>query len=282
MLPNNPFIIGEIGINHNGDLAIAKQLIAMAKDCGANCVKFQKRDVFTVYSAEELAKPRKSPWGETQLEQKLGLEFTEAAYDEIDRFCKELGIPWFASAWDCKSQKFLQKYNLKYNKIASAMLTHQDLCEMVAKEGKYTFISTGGSTLNNINDVCIMFEKHNTPYCLLHCISVYPCEDSWCNIRMIETLKDTFKGRCDVGYSGHEMGLIPSVLAVALGAVAIERHITLSRTFYGSDQAASLEREGLARLVRDCRDVKKMLGTGEKMIIPEEEKVMHKLRYWKD
>lgn len=270
-----------MSINANGDLSMAKQLIAMAKDCGCNSVKFQKRDILTVYSEEERAKLRESPWGTTNGDQKLGLEFTKAAYDEINRFCKEVELPWFASAWDCKSQEFLRQYDLKYNKIASAMLTHMDLCEMVASEGRYTFISTGGTNLNKVQEIVDIFEKYGTPICLMHCVSVYPCMDEWCNINMVKTLRNLYPQH-DIGYSGHEMGLIPSVLAVAAGAVAIERHITLNRTFYGSDQAASLEREGLARLVRDCRGVKAMLGTGEKQIIPEEEKVMYKLRYWKN
>jgi len=275
-----PFIIAEIGINHNGDVEIAKKLIDMAKACGVDAVKFQKRTINIVYSPEFLASPRKSPWGTTQREQKEGLELGKEEYDEIHAYCKEKGIYWFASAWDEKSQEFLRQYDLPFNKIASAMLTHKNLLQMVAEEGKHTFISTGMSTFEQIDRAVEIFEKKNCPYTLMHCVSVYPCPDEWCNILMVETLKERYG--CPVGYSGHEHGILPSVLAVAFGAVAIERHITLDRTMYGSDQAASLEKRGLEFLVRDTRDVKRMLGTGEKMVIPEEEKVAYKLRYFKE
>jgi N-acetylneuraminate synthase len=280
MLPNKPFIIAEVGINHNGSIELARDLIRMSKECGADAVKFQKRDVMTVYSEEERAKPRKSPWGTTNGEQKFGLELTEKSYDEIDSYCKELGIPWFASAWDCKSQKFIQKYNCMYNKIASAMLTHRDYVNMVASEGKYTFISTGMSKVEEIDRVVDLFEQKKTPYCLMHCVSKYPCPDNQCNLLKVRSLWVRYS--CDVGYSGHEEGITPSVLACSLGAVAVERHVTLDRSMYGSDQSASLEREGLYRLVRDCRGVKDMLGTGEIMIMPDEEEVKYKLRYFKE
>jgi N-acetylneuraminate synthase len=275
---NKPFIVAEGGINANGNLDIARNLIDMAKDCGCDAIKFQKRDVETVYSKELLDSPRKSPWGETQRQQKMGLEFSEADYKDIDYYCRMLDIPWFASAWDVKSQKFLQKFDLKYNKIASAMLTHSFLVNMIADEGKYTFISTGMTYFSIIDEVVNLFLKKDTPFCLLHCVSVYPCPDEWCNLRMIQTLKQRYG--CPVGYSGHENGILPSVLAVALGAEAVERHITLDRSMYGSDQKASLEKHGLELLVRDCRSVSGMLGTGEKLIIPEEQEVAYKLRYW--
>lgn len=275
-----PFIIAEIGINHNGDIEIAKKLIDMAKECKADAVKFQKRTIDIVYSPEFLASPRKSPWGTTQREQKEGLELGKEEYDEIDAYCKEKGIYWFASAWDEKSQEFLRQYDLPFNKIASAMLTHKNLLEMVAEEGKHTFISTGMSTFEQIDRAIEIFEKKGCPYTLMHCVSVYPCPDEWCNILMVKTLKERYN--CPVGYSGHEHGILPSALAVAFGAVAIERHITLDRSMYGSDQAASLEKRGLELLVRDCKDVKRILGTGEKIIIPEEEKVAYKLRYFKE
>ena len=275
-----PFIIAEIGINHNGDIEVARKLIDMAKDCGADAVKFQKRTIDIVYTKELLDEPRQSPWGTTQRAQKEGLEFGKAEYDEIDRYCKEKGISWFASAWDEKSQEFLRTYDLEYNKVASAMLTHKTLVEMIAEEGKHTFISTGMTSFEQIDKVIQIFEQKGCPYTILHCVSIYPCMDEWCNVRMITTLKNRYK--CPVGYSGHEHGILPSTIAVALGAVTVERHITLDRSMYGSDQSASLEKRGLELLVRDARDVKRILGTGEKIVIPEEEKIAYKLRYFKD
>ena len=277
---NLPIIICEVGINHNGDINIAKQLIKMAKDCGADLVKFQKRDINIVYTQEFLDSPRESPWGTTQRHQKEGLEFGKDEYDEIDRYCKELGIPWFASAWDLESQKFLRQYDLKFNKIASAMLTYEPLLDMVASEGKHTFISTGMSTYKDIDNAVEIFKKYGTPYTLLHCVSTYPCEDEDCNLLMIQALGDRY--RCPIGYSGHERGILPSVLAVSLGATVIERHITCDRTSYGSDQSASLERRGLELMIRDCRDVWKMLGDGDKKISDKEKNIAKKLRYFKE
>jgi len=280
MLPNKPFVIEEVGINHNGSLKIATQLIEMAQRCGCDAVKFQKRDIETVYSPAELAKPRESPWGHTQRQQKEGLEFGLEEYHEIDRVCKTFKIPWFASAWDEKSQLFLRQFDLPYNKVASAMLSHAKLVEMVAEEHKFTFISTGMSDFDKIDKAVKVFDRYETPFCLMHCVSMYPCPDKYCNILMLRTLQQRY-GRM-VGYSGHELGVLPSVLAVAYGAEAIERHITLDRGIYGSDQSASLEERGLHLLIRDCRSVYEMLGTGVKMILPEEEQVAMKLRYWKD
>lgn len=271
-------IIAEIGINHNGDIETAKKLIDMAKACECDAVKFQKRDIETIYTKEMLDSPRESPWGTTQREQKEGLEFGREEYDEIDRYCFHKDIHWFASAWDFKSQEFLRKYDLPYNKIASAMLTHKGLLNMVAAEGKHTFISTGMSHFDAIDEAVEIFKNYGTPYTLLHCVSTYPCEDHECNLMMIPALGAEY--RCPVGYSGHERGILPSVLAVAVGATVIERHITLDRTMYGSDQSASLERRGLELLVRDCRDVWKMLGDGEKRILPKEQECARKLRYW--
>lgn len=275
-----PFIIAEIGLNHNGDVNIVKKLIDMAKECRANAVKFQKRTIDMVYSQDYLSSPRESPWGTTQRNQKEGLELGKNEYDEIDAYCKAKHIYWFASAWDEKSQEFLCQYDLPFSKIASVMLTHKNLVEMVAEKGKHTFISTGMSNFEQIDRVVNIFEKQKCPYTLMHCVSVYPCPDEWCNIRMVATFKKKYN--CPVGYSGHELGILPSVLAVALGAVAIERHITLDRSMYGSDQSSSLERRGLQLLVRDARDVRRMLGNGEKIIISEEEKVAYKLRYFRE
>ncbi len=274
-----PFIIAEIGINHNGNVEIAKKLIDMAKACGADAVKFQKRTIDIVYDQDLLASPRQSPWGDTQRAQKEGLELSRKEYNEINTYCKENDISWSTSAWDEKSQEFLREYDMPFNKIASAMLTHKLLLEMVAEEGKHTFISTGMSDFETIDNAVDIFEKKNCPFTLMHCVSIYPCPDDWCNVKMIETLKKRYN--CPVGYSGHEHGIQPSVLAVAMGTVAVERHITLDRSMYGSDQSASLEKRGLELLVRDTREAVQILGTGEKIIIPEEEKVAYKLRYFR-
>ena len=270
------FIIAEIGINHNGDIEIAKKLIDGAMFAGCDAVKFQKRTVEKVYSKEELDKHRESPWGITNREQKLGLEFGKEEYDEIDRHCKEKGIPWFASAWDLDSQKFLRQYNLKYNKIASPMLTHRELLEMVAEGKKYTFISTGMSTMEDIEKAVQIFKDAKCPFELMHCNSVYPMPPAQANLRMIPILREKFG--CRVGYSGHEVGLIIASAAAALGATSIERHITLDRAMYGSDQAASVEVLGFYRLVSYIRTVESALGDGKKIVTPEEEEIKKKLR----
>ena len=279
-IPKQVFIIAEIGINHNGDIEIAKQLIDVAKDAGCDAVKFQKRTIDIVYSQEYLASLRESPWGTTQREQKEGLEFGKAKYDIIDAYCKEKGIDWFASPWDMESQKFLRQYDLRYNKVASAMLTHIDLLKTIAEERKHTFISTGMSTYEDIDKAVDIFRAHNCPFTLMHCVSVYPAADDELNLLGILSLRNRYK--CNVGYSGHEIGVLPPVLTVMLGAVAVERHITLDRAMYGSDQAASLERRGLEYMVRDIRDLTKMLGDGEKRILDSEREVAKKLRYFRE
>ena len=274
------YIIGEIGINHNGDIEIAKRLIDMAIQCGCNAVKFQKRTVDIVYTSDYLKSLRRSPWGMTQREQKEGLEFGKKQYDEIDCYCKERFIDWSASAWDLESQKFLQEYDVPFNKIASAMLTYFPLLELIASEGKPTFISTGMSNYEQIDEAVRIFQNNKCPFTLMHCVSTYPCPDEDCNIRMIPTLRDKYK--CPVGYSGHEIGILPSVLAVSLGAEVIERHITLDRSMYGSDQSASLEKRGLELLVRDIRCVQSVFGDGQKRKIPSEEKTERSLRYFRE
>lgn len=270
------FIIAEIGINHNGDINIAKQLIDGAIFSGCNAVKFQKRNIEKVYSKEELDKHRESPWGNKVRDQKLGLEFGKQEYDEIDKYCKEKGIEWFASAWDQDSQLFLRQYNCKYNKIASSMLTHKNLLEKVAEEGKYTFISTGMSTIKEIEAAVNIFQKYNCPFELMHCNSTYPMKDEDACLRTIQILREKFK--CKVGYSGHEVGLIISCAAAALGATSIERHITLAHEMYGSDQAASVEVMGFYRLTKYIRAIEVALGNGVKVITEEEKKVKAKLR----
>ena len=272
------FIIAEIGINHNGDINIAKKLISMASKTGCDAVKFQKRDVNTVYTKEELDKPRQSPWGTTQREQKLGLEFGEKEYKEIDKFCKEKNIIWFASAWDVKSLLFLDKFNLKYNKVASAMITHLDFLKEVAKRRKHTFISTGMSNYKQIDEAVKIFNNSKCPFELMHSISAYPSPENELNLNIIKKLKDKYN--CEVGYSGHEPSVSPSIIAVTLGATTLERHITLDRSMYGSDQSASLEENGLDQLVSTVRKVPVVIGTEDKKLFDCEIEVAKKLRYW--
>ncbi len=270
------FIISEIGINHNGDLTIAKELIDWAVLAGCDAVKFQKRTVNRVYTKEYLDGYRESPWGTTQREQKEGLEFGKEEYDEINRYCEEKGIEWFASAWDIDSQYFLKQYGLKYNKIASAMLTNGELLREVAREGKYTFIATGMSTYAEIDYAVGIFNEYGCPFELMHCNSTYPMPKEDANLRLIPALRERYN--CKVGYSGHESGRIVSTSAVALGATSIERHITLDNTMYGSDQAASLNVRDLVRLVEDIRLIEKILGDGEKVLSIKEQETRKKLR----
>jgi len=271
------FVIAEIGINHNGNIDIAKKLIGVAKKAGCNAVKFQKRTVEKVYSKKVLDSYRESPWGTSTRAQKLGLEFGKNEYDVVDRFCKEKDIEWFASSWDIDSQLFLRQYNLKYNKVPSAMLTNHQLLKTVAEEKKHTFISTGMSTMNQIKEVVEIFRKYECPFELMHSNSSYPMELEEANLSCITTLRKEFN--CNVGYSGHETAsYIACICAVVLGATSIERHISLDRSMYGSDQSASLEPMGLERMVRDVRRVKIVLGDGVKRVWDSEIPVMKKLR----
>ncbi len=270
------FIVAEIGINHNGDMSICKDLIDTAVVAGCDAVKFQKRDVDEVYTIEFLSSLRDSPWGNTQRDQKLGIEFSEDDYKEIALYCNKKGINWFASAWDLNSQKFLRKFDIKYNKIASAMIVYEDLLKMVAEEGKYTFISTGMCTYDDIERAIKIFTDHNCPFELMHTVSTYPMLDEHANLNLIQTLKDKYK--CNVGYSGHEVGLAVSFAAAAQGITSLERHITINRSMYGSDQSASIEPEALRRLVGGVRKIEKAMGDGIKSIIKEEIPIAEKLR----
>ena len=270
------FIVAEIGINHNGDINIAKKLINVAINAGADAVKFQKRTIDLVYSREMLDSPRESPWGTTQREQKEGLEFGQADYEEIDRYCKEKGIEWFASARDLESQKFLRQFDLKHNKIASAMIVYEDLLRKVAEEGKHTFISTGMSSETDIQRAVDIFRAADCPFELMHCISTYPMNAEDANLNCIKTLREKY--RCDVGYSGHEVGLAVSYGAAALGITSLERHITLSRAMYGSDQAASVEPGGFRTLVSSVRKIQAAMGDGKIGIHEKEISIAKKLR----
>lgn len=270
------FIIAELGINHNGDLDIAKELINLAIRAGCDAVKFQKRTIDKIYTQEFLDSPRKSPWGKIQRAQKEGLEFGQKEYKEIDKYCKEKEIEWFASAWDIGSQLFLRQFDLKYNKVASAMLVHIGLLKEIASEGKYTFISTGMSSIYEIKQAVDIFSGVNCPFELMHCVSTYPMNPVDANLKCIQTLQNIF--HCRVGYSGHESGLAVSYAAVALGASSIERHITLDRAMYGSDQAASIGPSGLDTLVGAIRKIEGALGNGEKTITEKELEIAKKLR----
>jgi N-acetylneuraminate synthase len=270
------FVIAEIGINHNGSLDIAKQLIDVAKDAGADAVKFQKRTLDLVYTQEFLNSPRESPWGKTQRDQKAGLEFTAEQFREIDGYCREKGIEWFASAWDVESQKFLCQFDLKYNKLASAMLVHEPLLRLVAEEKKHTFISTGMSKIEDVERAIAIFREVGCPFELMHTISTYPMEDEDANLNRIKALRDRFG--CNVGYSGHEVGLAVSYAAAALGITSLERHITLDRAMYGSDQAASVEPSGFRMLVGAVRKIEKAMGDGRLEMNPKEAPIAEKLR----
>jgi len=271
------FITAEIGINHNGSMKIAKELIDIASAAGCNAVKFQKRNVEKVYSKKVLDSYRESMWGTTTREQKFGLEFSEKQYSKIDQYCKKKKILWYVSCWDVGSQIQMRKFKTKYNKVASAMLTHKKLLETIAEEGKHTFISTGMSTMKDISKAVKIFKTHNCPFELMHSHSAYPMPPHEANLKMIQTLRKKFK--CKVGYSGHEISSYSICLAATLlGATSIERHITLDRSMYGSDQAASLEPPGLIRLVRDIRELDFILGDGKKIIWDSELPAQKKLR----
>ena len=276
-MPNKIFIIGEIGINHNGDINLCKKIINGAKNAGADAVKFQKRNIKNVYTQDFLNSYRDSPWGKTQRDQKLGIEFEKKEYDEIDKYCKELDIIWFASAWDLDSLNFLKKYNCKFNKIASAMIVDLNFLVEVSKEKKHTFISTGMSSLQDIEKAVEIFKKNKCSFELMHCVSTYPMKPEDANLRTIEGLKNKFN--CDVGYSGHENGLAVSYAAASLDITSLERHITIDRTLYGSDQAASIEILGFAEMISGVRKIEKALGK-EKVgfITDEEKKIANKLR----
>jgi len=269
-------IIAEIGINHNGDMKICKQLIDVAKDSGADCVKFQKRDINQVYTQEFLDSPRESQWGTTQRDQKTGLEFGVEEYQEIENYCSEKEIDWFASAWDINSQKFLRQFNSKYNKVASAMIVHTELLKEIASEKKHTFISTGMTTYDDIQNAVDIFREADCSFELMHTVSTYPMKDEHANLRVIETLRKKFQ--CNVGYSGHEPGLAISYAAAALDITSLERHITLDRSMYGSDQSASVEPNGFRNLIGAVRKIEKAMGDGVKRFIDDEKPVAENLR----
>ena len=268
------YIVAEIGINHNGDVEIAKKLIDIALSAGCNAVKFQKRTINVVYTKEELEKPRESPFGETNGQLKYGLEFEKEQYDQIDQYCKEQGIAWYVSPWDQASVDFCEKYNPHCYKIASASLTDDPLLGHIRAKGRPIILSTGMSTLEQVDHAVDVLGKNDL--ILLHTCSAYPSFYEELNLRVIQTLKQRYG--IPVGYSGHETGLPSSVAAVAIGSCMVERHITLDRSMWGSDHAASLEPNGITRLVRDIRLIEKSMGDGIKKIGEREIPIMKKLR----
>ena len=271
---NPAYIIAEIGINHNGDIEIAKKLIDLAQLAGCDAVKFQKRTIDVVYTAEELAKPRESPFGETNGDLKYGLEFGLEEFNEIDRFCKEVNIPWFASPWDQDSVDFIVNLNNKCIKIPSSKLTDDDLLVYIRKQGLPIILSTGMSTLEQLDHAIDLLGKKDL--IILHCCSAYPAPNVDLNLRLIPYLIKRYD--IPVGYSGHETGLPTTVASVALGASVVERHITLDRAMWGTDHAASLGPSGINKLVSEIRIVERAMGDTNKRILPSEELIMKKLR----
>jgi len=278
---NTPEIamVAEIGINHNGDLNTAKELMLLAKSSGCDAVKFQKRTLEKVYTKEFLESPRESVWGNTQRAQKQGLEFGLSDYQEIDDFAKQIDIAWTASAWDLESLDFVEKFNPPFHKIASAFVTNLEFLDATAALGRLTLVSTGMSDISDVEHAVQIFNKYNCPIVLLHCVATYPAKKENLNLRSIITLKEKFPS-LPIGYSGHESNVSPTIVAVALGAVVVERHITLDRAMPGSDQSASLEPAGLRNLVGAIKQIPAELGTGVKGYMPGEVETAKKLRYW--
>ena len=268
------YVIAEIGINHNGDIEIAKKLIDTAKAAGCNAVKFQKRTIDVVYTAKELETPRESPFGTKNADLKYGLEFEKEEYLEIDSFCRENQITWFASCWDEKSVDFIAQFNVPCFKIASASLTDDDLLKHIRSKKRPIILATGMSTLEQIDHAVSILGKEDL--ILLHSCSTYPAYYEELNLRAIPRMIERYG--IPIGYSGHETGIPSTVAAVALGACVVERHITLDRSMWGSDQAASLEPNGITRLMRDIRLIESAMGDGVKRVIEREVPIMKKLR----
>ena len=276
---NKVFLIAEIGINHNGKISLAKKLIDLAKKTGFDAVKFQKRTPELTTPNEKKYNLRDTPWGKiTYLDYKKKIEFGRKEFNEIDKYCKKKKIKWFASPWDIQSNDFLDKYKCKYNKVASPMIKNIALINHIASKKKYTFISTGMCEMKDIKIMVDVFKKKKCKFSLLHCVSTYPAKDSELNLKMIKTLRKKFK--VDVGYSGHEKSVSPSLMAVCLGAKVIERHITLDRTMWGTDQAASLEENGMRTLVEYVRKFELALGDGVKKFLNDEKKKLSENKYW--
>ena len=278
-MKNKILIIAEIGINHNGDLSLAKKMMQLAKDSGCDFVKFQKRtpDITTPENKKEII--RDTPWGRiSYLRYKKKIEFGLKEYEKIDKFSKKIGIGWFASAWDIQSLKFLKRFKSKYNKVASAMITNLNFLNEVAKQKKTTFISTGMCTHKDIQKAVKIFRKNKCKFVLMHSISSYPAKEEDLNLSLIPILAKKYK--CEVGYSGHESSVSPTIGACYMGAKFVERHITLDRAMWGTDQSASLSPDGLKNLVNMIRKITIIKGDGKKRILEDEKNKSKELRYW--
>lgn len=271
------FFIAEIGINHNASLELTKKMIDMAVDAGCDAVKFQKRTPEICVPKNQRDKLRETPWGEmTYFDYKKKIEFEEEEYKEIDSYCKERGMLWTASAWDIPSLDFIENFDVPFHKIASAKITDRELLEKIRDTGKPVILSAGGTSLEKTRKAIEIFDGNND-VALLHCNSGYPAKDEELNLNAIKTLQKEFPNLI-IGYSGHEQGIAATLVAATLGAKIIERHITLDRTMWGTDQAASVEPQGLNKLMRDLKKLPIWLGSGEKMVFETEKKVMEKLR----
>ena len=279
MSTNKIYIIAEIGINHNGSIDVAKQLIDIAHVAGCDAVKFQKRNPDVCVPEHQKRVMRETPWGKmTYLEYKYKVEFGDSEYNEIDQYCKQKGIDWSASPWDLDSLDFLNKYNLSFIKIPSALLNNLDLISEAAKTAKKLILSTGMSTIEEVDSAveAIKASNSNCDFALLHCNSSYPAPNEDLNLRCIKTLQDRYN--CEVGYSGHEFGLTTSIASLCMGATIIERHITLDRTMWGTDQMCSVEPQGLIKLVRGVKELNQALGDGVKRVTETELPIKDKLR----
>lgn len=279
-LPMRPKLIAEIGINHNGSMEIAKKMIDLAIALKWDSIKFQKRTLDVVYKESFLSSPRSSPWGSTQRDQKQALEFSKIDYDEIDQYCRANHIEWSASAWDIPSLEFLDNYQLPFHKIASAMTTNLEFVAEVATRQKLTYMSTGMTNFEDLDAAVEKFLSISNDLVLMHTVSTYPAAEEDLNLLCINTLKERYD--LPVGYSGHESTVSPSIVAASLGAVAIERHITLDRSMYGSDQSASLEFGGMQQLSNVIHKFDDILGDGLKRITSKEMEIARKLRYWRE
>lgn len=277
---NDIYIIAEAGINHNGDFSIAKKLCSEAKKIGCDSIKFQKRNIDVVYPKSILDEPRESPWGNTQRDQKLGLELSLNEFIQISDFCREIDIDFSASAWDYDSLEFIESLKPKYHKVASAFIVNSQFLRKIARFGRPTFVSTGMCELGDVDNAVEIFKSENCPFILMHTVSTYPTKIENLNMELIKFYENRYK--VVMGYSGHETSVSTTLFAAAFGAKVIERHFTLDRSMYGSDQSASLEIEGMQRLVTGLRKYPKLIGNGIKTFTNEEKQVAAKLRYWQN
>lgn len=279
ILKKHPYLIAEIGINHNGSISNAKKLMDIAKQNKFDCVKFQKRDPDICVPEHQKNIMRETPWGNiTYLDYKKKIEFNLNDFQKLKKYAKKIKIDIFASCFDIKSLDIIKKLKFKFNKIPSALITNKKFLEKVAQQKKLTFISTGMCNLHDISEAVKIFKKFKCRYILFHCVSLYPCPEEKLNLNMIIALKKKFK--CPVGYSGHEPSVSPSIYAYMLGANIIERHITLDRSMWGTDQAASLAPDGMKMFSSIIKKSSKIFGNGIKKFYNEEKKMLSKFKYW--